>query len=50
MPVTSFTGYSNNDIIPCQLSSNFPSINNRQLPQCRLGFVETTNNILKVRI
>jgi hypothetical protein len=47
---SAFTGYGLNDIIPCQLSSNFLSIANRAAPQCRLASPDTLNNFVKVRI
>jgi hypothetical protein len=46
----SFSTYSIGSIIPCQLSSNFLSISNRNTPQCRIGYFDTGNNLIKVRI
>jgi hypothetical protein len=37
LSVSAFSGYSVGDIIPCQLSDAFVSINNRVSPQCRLS-------------
>lgn len=47
---TSFTGYSYNKLIPCQLSTNFYSTVNRNSPQCKLTSADPVNNFVKIRI
>ena len=50
LTASSFSGYVLNDVIPCQLSSNFLSISNRAAPQCRLASPDILNGFVKVRI
>lgn len=50
LQITAFVGYSIGGIIPCQLSSNFLSITNRQAPQCRVVMADLLNSFVTVRI
>lgn len=45
-----FTGYTTKNQIPCQLSSNFPSVSNRQTPACVLAEADDVIGYVKVRI
>ena len=48
--MSAFPGFSEGDIIPCQLSSDFLAISARQKPQCRVANANKLNNYIKVRI
>jgi hypothetical protein len=48
--IAQFSGYSIGSIFPCQLSSNFLAISNRQLPQCRVVSGDLLNSFVVIRI
>lgn len=48
--LTAFPGYTVGQEIPCQLGSMFAQITGRAAPRCVVGYLDSTNNILKVRI
>jgi hypothetical protein len=48
--LTSFPSYTVGQEIPCQLGSMFTQIIGRAAPRCLLNYVDSINNIMKVRI
>jgi hypothetical protein len=50
LQITAFSGYAVGNIFPCQLSSNFLSINGRQPPQCRVVSAVLLTNVVRIRI
>lgn len=48
--IAQFPSFTIGSIFPCQLSSNFIAISNRQLPQCRVVSGDLLNSFVTVRI
>lgn len=45
-----FSGYSYGDELPCQLGSMFTQITGRTAPRCIMNYLDSANNIMKIRI
>lgn len=48
--ISAFPGFSEGDIVPCQLSPNFLTVSARASPQCRVASANRLNGYIKVRI
>jgi hypothetical protein len=47
---SAFSGYNAGDELPCQLGSMFTQIVGRAAPRCILNYLDSVNNIMKIKI